>query len=168
MDDALFDSDDAVFDAEQFKAAVEQHRAEGWLHLEEDKKLFICSYIKAGYSIVPIVQRGCPQEEAEFYLRDPMVQAAIADVSERYAVINTFSTFGWRAKLARALDMALGEVPRLNKVGNELITAKVPDLATAARLLEIAVKYKDLKPDVGPMDFDQYPALPWEHRGSES
>ena len=157
-------------DAATFKAIVEQHKAEGWSNLGMDKKAFICMYIRDGYTTSRMVDRGCTVDEAESYLRDPLVQAAIADVSEQYAVINTFSASGWRAKLARALDMAFGDTPQLFSIkapnGEQLpaVPIRKADMAAVAKLLEMAAKYRDIKDPPKEVEFERFPSLPWERR----
>lgn len=152
-------------DAANFKAIVEQHKANGWIDLPHESKAFICVYIRDGYSIGPMMDRGCTQEEALSYLNDPIVQAAISDVSESYAVINTFSVQGWRAKLSRALDIAMGEHPQdfVTKEG-VVLRVKQVDLSATARLLELAIKYKDVKDEPRQAEFNRFPSLPWERR----
>lgn len=152
-------------DASTFKAVVEQHKSEGWANLPLDAKGFICTYIRDGYSVGPMITRGCPQEEALAYYNDPIIKAAIADVSEQYAAINTFSVTGWRAKLTRALEMSLGEIPRpyVTKDGRT-VSVRTPDLPTAARLLEIAAKYRDVKEEPKEAIFERHAPLPWEPR----
>ncbi len=151
-----------------FKSIVEQHKANGWINLPEDQKAFICTYIRDGYSVSPMIARGCSEDEAQSYLSEPLVRAAIADVSEAYVAINTFSTVGWRTKLARALEMAMGEVPRpvaAKVAGKNVVTmVRSADLATAARLLELAAKYRDIKDEPKDKEFQRFAALPWEAR----
>lgn len=148
-------------EAKEFKASVEKHKEEGWVHLDNDKKLFVCWYIRSGYSTHRMVEVGIPDREIEMYLSDPLVQAAIADVGDKYAEVTTFTRAGLRARVSRALDMALGEVERpfYSRDGNKQFR-KVVDLAAAARLLEMAEKYVS-DPDKG--DDADSPA-PWEER----
>ncbi len=152
-------------DAASFKAIVERFKANGWADLPEESKAFICMYIRDGYSIAPMLERGCAQEEAESYLNDPIIKAAISDISEQYSVINTFSVSGWRSKLSRALDIAMGETPTefVTKEGT-VVRVKQVDLSATARLLELAVKYKDIKDEPRQAEFQRFPTLPWEKR----
>ena len=150
--------------ATDFKAQVDQHKAEGWINLSEDRKAFVCMYVRDGYTTAAMVKRGCSAEEANGYLTDPLVQAAIADVSEQYATIYTFSAVGWRAKLARALDMAMGDAPMTIKRGHATIQIHEVDLAAATRLLDLAAKYRDIKDDPKDAIFDRFAKLPWEKR----
>lgn len=149
-----------ITDAENFKAAVEKHREEGWINLGEDKKLFVCWYIRSGHSTHRMTDVGISDREIEMYLSDPMVQAAIADVGDKYAEVTTFTRSGLRARLSRALDMALGEVERpfYDKKGTQHFR-KVVDLTSAARLLEMAEKYVESTDS----DDADTPA-PWEER----
>lgn len=152
-------------DAASFKAIVEQHRAEGWANLPMDAKAFICFYIKSGYTTARMIESGCTVDEAESYLRDPLVQAAIADISEQYSVINTFSASGWRTKLARALDMAFGDSPQLFAIkGGGNVAVRRTDLAQVAKLLEMAAKYRDITDPPKETEFERFPSLPWERR----
>lgn len=148
-------------DAEQFKLAVSKHREEGWRNLEEDKKLFVCWYIRSGHSTHRMSDVGISDREIEMYLSDPMCQAAVSDISEKYAEVTTFTRSGLRARVSRALDMALGEVERpfYTKDGNQQFR-KVVDLTAAARLLEMAEKYVT---DPEKIDETDSPA-PWEDR----
>lgn len=134
-------------DAATFKASVERHKAEGWINLSEDTKLFVCAYIKHGYSVAAMVRASgdrLSREEAHSYLSDPLVQAAIADVGNQYAEVSTFTQVGLRAKLARALDIALGEIPRafVTKDGDQYYGFDV-DLSAAAKLIAMAEKHVD-------------------------
>lgn len=151
----------SITDAAQFKAMVEQHKAEGWANLDKDKKLFVVWYIRSGYSTHKMTEVGVPKWEYEMYLSDPFVQAAIADIGEQYAEVTTFTRVGLQARLARALDMALGEVDRPfhDKQGNE-VRKKSVDLAAAARLIEMAEKYIG----VGDKDSETDTPAPWEER----
>lgn len=130
------------FDADAFKEEVRKHIEEGWVNLPLDKKLFICRYIKDGHSIIPMT--SCPDnrvsvEEAQAYIRDPMIQAAIADVSKKYAEITAFTKTGLQARLVRALDMAMGEipVPHYNKHGEMVMLHKI-DHSAIHRYLSMA------------------------------
>lgn len=139
------------FDAEEFKRQVEHHIETGWVDLPLDQKLFICRYIKDGHSIVPMTT--CPDnrvssEEAQSYIRNPMIQAAIADVSKKYAEVTAFTKTGLQARLARALDMAMGEcpVPAYDKAGDLNMVRRV-DHAAIARYLEMATKIAEMDDD---------------------
>lgn len=150
-----------IADAAQFQALVEQHKAEGWTNLGEDKKLFVMWYIRSGYSTHRMTDVGISKREIEMYISDPLVQAAIADIGKQYAEVTTFTRVGLQARLARALDMALGEVerPHHSKDGTETFR-RVVDLGAAARLIEMAEKY--IK-DPNSVDEADTPA-PWEER----
>lgn len=141
-------SDSLITSAAGFKKLVEKHRSEGWVNLDRDKQLFVCSYIKSGYSIsnMTSIERGLDPEEAEAYLRDPLIRAAIADVGEQYAEITTFTSSGLQARLAKALDIAMGEIaaPMIDKFGREVMKRRV-DLAAAAKLIQMAEKYAGIE-----------------------
>ena len=141
--------DSSVLNIEEFKRKVEMHKASGWATLPLDQKLFVCRYIKDGHSIVPMTFDGqVSQEEANRYLCDPMVMAAVADVGKQYAEITTFTRTGIQARLARALDMAMGEIPTSvhDKEGNLMVVRKV-DHAAIAKYLTMAKEMADLTED---------------------
>lgn len=151
----------SIADAAQFKALVERHKAEGWTNLDNDKKLFITWYIRSGYSTHRMTDVNISNREIEMYLCDPLVQAAIADIGKQYAEITTFTRVGIQARLARALDMALGEVERPHCLKDGTSTfRKMVDLGAAARLMEMAEKYIKDPDSVNDADI---PA-PWEDR----
>lgn len=144
-------SDDSVFDVESFKREIEEHKATGWRNLPLDQKLFICRYIKDGHSIVPMTTAEYNRveiEEAQAYVRNPMVQAAIADVSKQYAEITTFTKTGIQARLARALDMAMGEIPTYipMKDGGSIL-AKSVNHSAIAKYLMMAKEIADMADD---------------------
>lgn len=151
----------SITDAAQFKALVEQHKAEGWTNLDNDKKLFITWYIRSGYSTHRMTDVGVSDREVQMYLSDPLTQAAIADIGKQYAEVTTFTRVGLQAKIARALDIAMGEVerPYYLKDGTQLFR-KAVDLGAAARLMEMAERY--IK-DPNTIDDTDTPA-PWEER----
>jgi hypothetical protein len=150
-----------IADAAGFKALVEQHVAEGWANLDNDKKLFVVWYIRSGYSTHSMTDVGVSDRETAMYMSDPLVQAAISDIGKQYAEVTTFTRVGLQARLARALDMALGEVerPHYDKAGDKQFR-KVVDLAAAARLLEMAEKYIRDPDSIG----DSNTPAPWEPR----
>jgi len=148
-------------DAMDFKALVEKHKDEEWINLPNDKKLFVCWYIRSGYSTHKMLDVGISDQEVSMYLSDPLTQAAIADVGQQYSEVTTFTRVGLQARLSRALDMALGEIERpvYDKEGN-VYHRRVVDLTSAARLLEMAEKYVN---DPNADDEAKTPA-PWEVR----
>lgn len=136
----------SISDPTEFKALVDKHRAEGWANLAEDKKLFICSYIKAGYSIAAMLklEDGLMPDEATAYLTDPLIRAAIKDVGEQYAEITTFTIPGLQARLARALDMAMGEIPTPEIHKGYQIFARRVNHTAIAKYIEMAERYADM------------------------
>lgn len=140
-----------LIDAEQFKQEVAHHIATGWVDLPLDKKLFICRYIKDGHSVIPMTtceDNPVSEEEALSYMRDPMVRAAISDVSGKYAEVTAFTKSGLQARLARALDMAMGEapVPVVSKDGVTYMARRV-DHAAIAKYLDMAQKIAEMGDD---------------------
>lgn len=146
---------DPIVNTASFRETVEKHRAEGWANLPHDQKVFVCAYVKAGYSIqatlVEHESNGLQEDEIEKYLRDPLVQAAIAEVGDQYVEVSTFTRVGLRARLARAIDIALGEIraPFPDKSGNVRYVRRV-DLSAAATLLKMAESYVDNMSDEKP------------------